>query len=90
MNHSFLLQALQYHCCFKLKDINVEIGNGNDKKDSKSSGLMKTSSKIGMGNASSNVANKGVKYNIDLFVSSMPFSINNIAAFEHRSKVYNL
>lgn len=88
ISQEFLLQALQYHCCFKLKEVILDASSG-EKRENKGPGLLKSGSKIGVG--SINVpSGKSTKFNLDLFISSSPFGSHNIAGFEHRSKVYNL
>lgn len=46
-----------------------------------------SSSKVGVGNPGST---KSMSYNIELFTTSSPFSLQNLAGFEHKSRVYNL
>lgn len=59
MNKNYLLQALQYHGGFKLGNIEYNKSNnntnqiGNSDSKIKSSGLVKASSKIGLGLTSS-------------------------------------
>lgn len=67
------------------------MGEGTDDKDkrNKKGALLKAGNRVGMGNVSNNVG-KTSKYNVELFNSTSTFTINQIASFEHRSKVYNL
>lgn len=57
------MQALQYHCCFKFKDITpTDTGDTSEEKKNKKGGLLKNG-KIGMG-STSNIVGKTSKYNI--------------------------